>query len=106
MRRREFAIRIVINGRRIIKVIVDPHYEEKHAESITDEIILKLVKTLDGEMIMPEVESPPFAYFAQDKIELEGKLYRLIWLLEDDRDYIGIVNAYRRQLWDFPAKLR
>jgi hypothetical protein len=49
-------------------VIIDPHYEEKHADSITDEIILLLVKTLDGENIIPDQVNPPFSYFVQDKI--------------------------------------
>jgi hypothetical protein len=96
MRRREYPISIVINRRRIHKVIIDPHYEEKHADSINDTIILKLVKTLDGEIIEPDQESPPYAYFSRDKIELNGKFYKLVWLLEDDEIYIGVVNAYRR----------
>ena len=96
MRRREYDVWIVINERRISKAIIDPHYEEKHAESISDEIILKLIQTVDGEMIMPEAEIPPFTYFVFDDIQLEGKSYRLIWLLEEGRDYIGVVNAYRR----------
>lgn len=96
MKRREYSVRIVVNERRINKVVIDPHYEEKHSDSITDEVIIKLVKTLDGEIIVPELESPPFAYFTQEKVELEGKFYRLIWLLEDDELYIGVVNAYRR----------
>jgi hypothetical protein len=36
MSRREYSISIVVNGQRITKVIIDPHYEEKHAETITD----------------------------------------------------------------------
>jgi len=43
----------------LITLIIDPHYEEKHAESINDEIIIELVKTLDGEVVEPEHESPP-----------------------------------------------
>lgn len=77
-------------------MIIDPHYEEKHADSISDEIIIQLVKTLDGEVIDPDQESPPYSYFTQDKMELNGKFYKLIWLLEDDQIYIGVVNAYRR----------
>lgn len=96
MKRREYDISIVVNRRRISKVIIDPHFEEKHAASITDEIIIRLVKTLDGAIIDPEDENPPFAYFARDKIELDGKFYKLVWLLEDDQIYIGVVNAYRR----------
>lgn len=30
------------------------------------------------------------------KIDLNGKLYKLVWLLEDDQIYIGVVNAHRR----------
>ncbi len=96
MSRREYGISIVVNFRRITKVIIDPHYEEKHAESITDDIILKLVQTLNGETVVPDSESPPYSYFVTDQIELDGKFYKLIWLLEDEQIYIGVVNAYRR----------
>ncbi len=96
MNRREYGISIVVNHRRITKVIIDPHYEERHSESISDEIILELVKTLDGEVIIPDELNAPFSYFATDQIELNGKYYKLVWLLEDDQIYIGVVNAYRR----------
>jgi hypothetical protein len=45
MKRREYSVSIVVNQIRITKVIIDPHYEAKHAASISDELILKLVKT-------------------------------------------------------------
>ncbi|MEN0057722.1 MAG: hypothetical protein AAGB31_02715, partial [Bdellovibrio sp.] len=75
---------------------IDPHYEEKHAESISDEIILNLVKELDGREFEPDDEDPPYTYFVADKMELNGKLYKLVWLLEEGQIYIGVVNAYRR----------
>lgn len=96
MSRREYNISIVVNDKRISKVIIDPHFETKHAASITDEVILDLVKTLDGEKFFPDQVKPPYAYFTTDKMKLNGKLYKLVWLLEDDQIYIGIVNAYRR----------
>ncbi len=96
MKRREYDISIMVNRRQISKVIIDPHYEEKHAESISDEIILKLVRDLDGRELEPDDEDPPYAYFTTDKMELDGKLYKLVWLLEDEQIYIGVVNAYRR----------
>jgi len=96
MKRREYAISIKVNDVRVNKVVIDPHFEEKHAESINDEIIIELVKTLDGESFAPVDQSPPFAYFVTDKIDLYGKLYKLVWLLEDDQIYIGVVNAHRR----------
>jgi len=96
MKRREYDIDILVNRRRITKVIIDSHYEKKHSTTIDDQIILKLVKTLDGEIIEPDAEDPPYSYFSQDRIELDGKFYKLIWLLEDDELYVGVVNAYRR----------
>ena len=96
MSRREYDISITVNGIKIKKVIIDPHYELKHAESINDETILKLVQTIDGEEFEEDDINPPFAYFAKDRIYLEGKFYKLVWLLEENQIYIGIVNAYRR----------
>lgn len=96
MQRREYEVSIEFNFTRIKKVVIDPHYEEKHAESVSDEIILKLVRKLDGIRMLPEHINPPYAYFVEDKMELDGNFYKLIWLLEDDQIYIGVVNAYRR----------
>ena len=96
MKRREYDISITVNRKRISTVIIDSHYEEKHAASISDEIILSLVKDLDGREFEPDDEDPPYAYFTTDKMELKGKFYKLVWLLEDEQIYIGVVNAYRR----------
>ncbi|MFN8945106.1 MAG: hypothetical protein ACK5WZ_10845 [Pseudobdellovibrionaceae bacterium] len=96
MNRREYDISIVVNRIQITKVIVDPHYEEKHAESISDELIIELVKTLDGQVLEPDDVSQPYSYFRTEGIEFNGRSYRLIWLLEDGHIYIGVVNAYRR----------
>lgn len=96
MSRREYKINITVNEILIERVIIDPHYQEKHAESINDKIILELVKTLDGKIFEADDEKFPFSYFVTDRIEYEGKLYKLIWLLEDHEIYIGVINAYRR----------
>jgi hypothetical protein len=56
MNRREYSISITVNEIFISKVIIDPHYEEKHAESINDDIIIELVKTLDGKYFDPDDE--------------------------------------------------
>ncbi|MBL7664534.1 MAG: hypothetical protein JNM93_05330 [Bacteriovoracaceae bacterium] len=95
MNRREYSVRVKINGILITKAIIDPHYEEKHAESVNDEIILSLVKSLDGKSFEPDDEKPPYFYFVTDKIELDEKFYKLIWLLEENEIYIGVINAYR-----------
>ena len=96
MSRREYKTSITVNEILVDKIIIDPHYEEKHSESINDEIILELVKTLDGKIFEADDEKEPYSYFVTDRIEYEGKLYKLIWLLEDHEIYIGVINAYRR----------
>ena len=71
-------------------------FEVKHSDSIDDQIILSLVAMLDGQDQVPEDVDPPYSYFVKDGLELNGKLYKLIWLVEENCFYIGVVNAYRR----------
>ena len=96
MSRREYKTDIVINEIRITKIIIDPHFEEKHKSSINDEIIIRLVEGLNGMKFTAESVSPPFKYYKRDRIFLDGKYYRLIWLLQEGQIYIGVVNAHRR----------
>ncbi len=96
MSRREYKISIVINDQRFSKLIIDSHYQEKHADYMNDELILELVKTLDGEEHEPETEDPPFPYYTKDRIKIGGKFYKLVWLFEEEQIYVGVINAYRR----------
>ena len=85
---------ILVNGRTILQVVIDPHYEIKHRSVINDALILSLVGHLNGRRELPDARLGRYAYFST-LIEHEGKQYRLIWLLEDQAIYIGVVNAYR-----------
>jgi len=97
MSRREFPVYFTINNRLFTKVVIDPHYEEKHSNTITDEIVLALVAELDGKIFIPvSIDEDGFQYFVNDHLELNQKLYKLIWLMHADEIYIGVVNAYRR----------
>ena len=96
MKRREHRIKVTINDRKIVKVIIDPHFELKHAESIDDQIILSLIGQLDGKRFEPDDQDGAYLYFVTDRMVLNGKKYKLIWLLEDNKLYVGVVNAYRR----------
>ncbi|MEK6705043.1 MAG: hypothetical protein AABZ06_04595 [Bdellovibrionota bacterium] len=97
MTRREYPIRLTINGRRIIKVVIDPHYEVNHSSSINDAVILELVELLTGSSFEPEMELGNFQYFVSDNLVRSSKRYKLIWLLEKNALYIGVINAYRRR---------
>jgi hypothetical protein len=83
-----------VNDHKIVQVVIDSHYEQRHGQSMDDALILALVAKLDGRRELPEEQKGPYSYFAT-LIEHGPKQYRLIWLLEDDAIYIGVVNAYR-----------
>ncbi len=94
MSRRTFHIQaLTINGKQINQVIVDDHAADKHPD-VTDDIVLDLVRLLDGVEQAPDDTKEPYEYFAT-LLTLGAKRYRLVWLLERDQLYIGVITAYR-----------
>lgn len=85
-----------MNNRHIKSLVIDPHYELKHSDSISDSLIIELVCLLDGGDFTPEDATKDFEYYTNENILLRNKKYRLIWLLEKNQLYIGVINAYRR----------
>lgn len=55
---------------------------------------MELVLKLDGRLEVPEERDDKISYFVT-LLTLNSKQYRLVWLLENDSIYIGVVNAYR-----------
>lgn len=104
MERRELHIReITVNGRKISHVQVDEHaFEHK---DITDELIIEMVLQLDGIEQTPEDSKPPYEYFV-NLVIVEEKQFRLVWCLEDNQLYVGVITAYRdkRRKKNGPAK--
>jgi len=93
--RREYDIEpITVNRITINKVVIDSHYEEKHSADINDVLIIELVKQLNGRIEAPEVVDEEFSYFVT-LLSRSAKQYRLIWLLEENEIYVGVINAYR-----------
>jgi hypothetical protein len=91
--RDEFTIKpIRINGRLISKVVIDQHVR-KHPD-VTDDMILDLIRQLDGSELRPDDVSPPYEYFVS-LLFLSDKQYRLVWLLEANEIYVGVITVYR-----------
>jgi hypothetical protein len=95
MARRSYEVDIVVNGCHINEVIIDSHYEKKHPD-VTDEIICRLVRTLHGNEYSPEMIRDGFPFYMLDRIPLDHKLYRLVWCMQEECIYIGVINAFRR----------
>jgi len=75
--RTRYPMNLVVNGRQIDEVVIDPHYKEKHPD-ISDALILDLVKGLDGREFQVQERAGKWEFFMLDRIEYEGKLYRLV----------------------------
>ena len=93
--RRSYVLSVTVNGRQVTEVVIDPHYETKHAE-ISDALILELVKGLDGKEFQPDERDGEWEFFMLDRMEHRGKQYRLIWCMRDGRPFLGVINCFRR----------
>jgi len=93
--RRTYKFHLLLNGRKIREVIIDPHYEFKHQE-MSDFIILRLLSQLEGRAFLEKGRKEDWAFFSIDGIKLSRKPYRLVWCLRDNHDFLGVINCFRR----------
>lgn len=93
--RREYSVEMSLNGRSFKRVIIDQHYQLKHSDSMNDEIIIGLVKTLGGEELIPESRQGDFEFFKVEPVIWKSKSYRVILTLCVSDDFIGVINAFR-----------
>lgn len=92
--RKEYSLQLTINHHQIQRVIIDQHYKIKHPD-VTDEIILALIRTIDGEDYPIEAERGDFQYFAAEPVFNDESPYRLVMVLCVFEDYLGVINAFR-----------
>lgn len=92
--RKEYKKTLIVNGKKINRVIIDDHYKAKHKE-VNDGIILELVETLDGKTFPIEERKNGFEYFVVEPTYHKDKPYRLILLLYRHEDFLGVINAFR-----------
>jgi len=77
----EYPLKLVLNGRVLTRIIIDQHYKEKHSESINDNLIIELVKTLDGENFPVESRKDEFEFFKVEPVLWQEKPYRVVLVL-------------------------
>lgn len=94
MERRAFKINpIIINSTIIEEVIIDSHVD-KHSDHISDELIIELVGELVHTQHVPDGIKENFQYFVSE-ISHDQKRYKMVWLLEDHKFYVGVITAFR-----------
>ena len=94
MRREEYKLELRFNGRVISRLIIDQHYKIAHPE-ISDELILELVKMLDGLRRNVDSENFSFEYYKEEPLIYNNQPYRLVFLIPKGEDFLGIINAFR-----------
>lgn len=94
MERRVYKIdAIIINRIKIEEVVIDPHID-RHSDHISDGLILELVSQLaHSDHITGDCDGD-FQYFVSE-IAYNHKLYKMVWLLEDSKFYVGVITAFR-----------
>lgn len=97
-RRHEYLMKLTFNGKEICRVLIDQHYQENHAESMDDELILELIRTLDGETFPVEEDDDGFQYFKVEPVLHQSKPYRVILVMCLLDDFLGVINAFRVNL--------
>ena len=94
MDRPEYRLKLKINDRDISRILIDQHYREKHSD-LDDQIILTLLRKLDGENFPVEMIRGEFEYFRAEPVMLDRKPYRVIMVLCVSDDFLGVINAFR-----------
>jgi hypothetical protein len=96
--RTEHPLKLVLNGRKLSRIIIDQHYKEKHSESINDDLIINLVKTLDGETFPVESRKGEFEFLKVEPVIWDEKPHRVVLVLSITDDFVGVINAFRVNL--------
>jgi hypothetical protein len=87
---------VIFNEEHFNEVWIDPHYEEKHGDSVTDQLILSLLSRLSEKPWASQSDAKGFHFFEVD-VDFKSKFYRLIIVVPPDGSYLGVRNAYRRK---------
>ncbi len=90
--RREYFLSVKFNKRHFSRVVIDAHYEIKHPE-INDDLVLEIIKLLNGAEVDAVGDAHGFQYFAHE-LYYQQKPYRIV-LTYCEQDFLGVINAFR-----------
>ena len=94
---RIYRVAIWFNEYRYSQIVIDPHYEVKHKGSISDELILDLLRlNVDREEMLSDREESKegYLYYVLHVIQ-GGRKYRLVFCTHEDRDLFVVLNCFR-----------
>jgi len=95
--RKSYPCDLIINDWKLIRLETSQYYKTKPGrEMITDEIIIGMIKNLNGKRLTPDLKKRPshWEYFTLKAIQHESKFYRLICCHENNSSVWGVLNIY------------
>jgi len=97
-KRRIYPLKLVVNSLKLDCLAIDPHFEKKHPY-MSDEKVFEIVKYLNNKSFIPTNRKKQYVYFETD-ISYNDKNHRLVWCLEDDKNYLGVIHCYYKRKYD------
>lgn len=97
---------IIVNDKEISAVIISDHYELNHNSYMNDEIILSFVKELHNsshiiyKSDLRRDNGKRWESFITEPFYINHRAFKLIWYLEEDSNFLWVLNCYRRKNYD------
>jgi len=91
---------ITVNGISIKEIYIDPYWKKHQKEGISEELIIELVKLLDGKRSEIGKRYDNWVYFAEEPLFYSKKAYCLVWCLEDKQNYLEVIDCYRESNYE------
>jgi hypothetical protein len=70
---------VIINDRLIRLINIDPHWQKHEREGITEELIIRIVKSLNNGYFFPDGKQQKDKNHFKDYPVCEKKRYKIIW---------------------------
>ena len=95
---------IIVNGILIKEIYIDPYWKKHEDEGISEELIIELINLLDTKRSETGKRYDNWVYFSEEPIFYNDKAYCLVWCLEDNKNYIEVVDCYRESNYERPSR--